>query len=179
MKLIAAVATGVCLASLALAQQTPASAPHVKVCDLLSEPDRYNGKRVEIRAQTSPGEEGAVIFDQHCSGAILFLNSDNSSASRQLEKLLKSHSSAGATLVGVFEHAAVRSFGHQGMWDSRFLAQSVSEVRADELGWLVGTAAIFGDRGFQADAAKAAVIITCKDQRALDQFRGQALIPDW
>jgi hypothetical protein len=168
MDLIRALVATALFAPLACAQQPSQTVSRVTVCDLLREPEQYSGKLVEIRAQTSSSEEASVIIDQSCSGSILFLvDTASGSEFRKLTRLLRSYSSVNATLVGVFEHAASRIFGHLAMWDSRFLARSVSDVRTDERGWLVGTAAIFGESGFIADAAKAKVVVACEEKRTV------------
>lgn len=154
MKMTVVIVVGASFIPFAFAQNRFPSAPSVVVCDLLKQPGAYKGSVIALRAHISGSEEGSVIFDQHCSGSILFaLGADAGSDSRKLTRLLKSHSSVDAKLVGTFEHAATRTFGHQSAWDSRFTAQSVSEVNADQLGWLVGTAAIFGETGFVGKAA--------------------------
>lgn len=121
------------------AQQQPNSAVRTTVCELIREPDRYNGKLVEIDAQLSWSDEGSVVFHQDCTGSILFGISpqiDANAASRRhyrrlmgLRKKMKK-TNVQARVAGVFEHSPERVWGHMAMFDSRLLTISVSGIRA-------------------------------------------------
>lgn len=103
------------------------------VCDLLREPEKYNGKLVEIHSLIAADEESSVIFDENCSGSILFLivdKADSGPEFSRLKRLLKRRSEVTALLSGTFEHSDARIWGHQAAFDSRLLATSVSAARA-------------------------------------------------
>jgi hypothetical protein len=115
-----------------IAQERPAPM-RTTVCDLLREPGKYNDKLVEIHAQIAAGEESSVIFDENCSGSILFLiavKSESGPGFSKLSHLLKRRSEVTALLSGTFEHSDARIWGHQAAFDSRFLAVSVSGTGA-------------------------------------------------
>jgi hypothetical protein len=140
------------------------------VCQLIKNPDQYNGKVIEIRAHISASDEASVALDPRCLGStILFLVEDsrtNQAAAseaelRRLAQLLKQHSSVTATIIGLFDHAQERRFGHQNGWNDRILATSVSDVRVEERGWLLGTVGFFGDGGFAGDAAQVKLAVSC------------------
>lgn len=124
---------------LAVAQRPLGAPVRTTVCELVREPNHYNGKLVEIHARIARNEEATAIVDDNCSALILFVVGDpkiadkpgSGPAFRKLMRLLKTSPGVTALVAGKFEHSpAGRVWGHQSMFDSRLITMSVTDVRA-------------------------------------------------
>ncbi len=111
------------------------------LCDLVTGPDTYNGRVVEIRAVVEHGDEVSLLIDSACSARIWF---DTSSADideeqyRRIEAYLLRNNGV-STVVGRFDHVGWFSFrsghgfGHLGQWQSQLVLQSLKGIEAEQV----------------------------------------------
>jgi hypothetical protein len=124
MKLLSQILIPVLLAICAHAQ------PTVRFCDLLRNPDEYNGKTVVVRATYRYGFEWQELFCLGCldkGEAWLELPSDLDDASvKALKRGPKGAGIVNLTVQGIFLSGAY--FWHLGTYRFKFVVQRVSDV---------------------------------------------------
>jgi hypothetical protein len=108
------------LASTARLQQ-----PTMKFCELMQDPEKYNGKTVNVRATWIYGYEWSYLHCLDCDGRVWL---DTSALDEQSEKTLK-HMPKGAGIVnvdveGVFQSGA--TFGHLNSYKYQLTAHTVA-----------------------------------------------------
>jgi hypothetical protein len=116
-----------------VAAQAKAEPPiKTTLCDLVTHPDTYIGRVVEIRAVVEQGFEVSLLTDRSCSARIWF---DTTSANldeeqyQRIESYLR-NSNGLASVVGRFDHVGWfdrlkgRGFGHLGQWASQLVMLS-------------------------------------------------------
>lgn len=104
------------------------------LCEIEKQPRKVNGKILWVRGSVHRSEEATVLFDRTCSGSILLVGANdknlmNDKKYRTLVKHLKRHD-VDVTVLGRFEYAPSRQFGHNNMFDCRFILISISDVVA-------------------------------------------------
>lgn len=119
---------------------------HTSLCELVKEPDRFNGKLVQFRAEVSRDFERSVVLDDSCAANVHlqlleFFNCLPEQATHELLDLWPDESKheVSATMIGRFEHVGMGSanvrnrsgFGHIGQWDSQLVLQAISAVDAE------------------------------------------------
>jgi hypothetical protein len=99
--------------------ETNSAGNMVTLCDLTSDPSKYDGKTVNVSTVLGTGPEGGVAFDDSCkqkSYAFLSFNESNKSESRldkRLSSIFKRGGEAKVTAVALFIDGKARMFGHQ------------------------------------------------------------------
>lgn len=84
--------------------------PIVTVCDLLSNPNRYDGKIVEVHAELTLGMHGGVLIDERCNsdlGAIRLIIAKqlykNKNVAAMIRMVMSRHARAQVVLIGSFD----------------------------------------------------------------------------
>jgi hypothetical protein len=117
--------------AIALAQSPGDMSVRTSLCEILRQPQRYNGKLVEFRAIVEPGLEDlpAGAADPHCTAELKFLSPDDphlakllkSGEFKKLVRLLRKKPVVEATIAGQF-HVSGKRYG--------LLLESVAHVKA-------------------------------------------------
>jgi hypothetical protein len=110
------------------------------LCDIVKDPERFNGKIVQIRATAMTGFEERLLIDDTCSARIWFEDSMPVRRDKQHERMetyLRNPPHAVIVMVtGRFDHVGWftritgHGFGHLNGWNSQFVLQSVRDVEA-------------------------------------------------
>jgi hypothetical protein len=124
------------LAAIAFGQRNTDDPIKTTLCEIVKAPEQFNGKMVQVRALVNGVEEASVLYDGGCSASVLLVASGDDALwqgkdakqQRRLTASLKKHSFVTVTVIGRFEHAPARQFGHQNMFDSRIVMVSVYDV---------------------------------------------------
>jgi hypothetical protein len=111
--------------SIVLLASTASPQPTMKFCELMRDPEKYNGKLVKVRAAWIYGYEWSYLHCLDCEGRVWL---DTSALDEQSEKTLK-HIPKGAAIVnvdveGVFQTG--RTFGHMNGYKYQLTAHTVA-----------------------------------------------------
>ena len=98
----------------------------VKFCELMRDPERYNGKLVKVRATWIYGYEWSYLHCLDCGDRVWL---DTSALDEQSEKTLK-HLPKGASIVnvdveGVFQTSG--TFGHMNSYKHQLMAHTIAD----------------------------------------------------
>ena len=107
---------------------TSFSQTHVRFCDLVQNPDEYNGKEVAVRATYRYGFEWQELYCLNCvqKGKAWLELPDDEGISKALRHVPKGAGIVNATFQGVFLSGG--HFGHMGGYAYKFVARKVSDV---------------------------------------------------
>jgi len=103
----------------------------VRFCDLLSNPDEYNGKEVTVRATYRYGFEWQELYCLDCldkgrAWLELPYDPDDDAAVKSLKRAPKGAGIVNITVQGVFVSGG--HFGHMNGYKYKFVAHKVSEM---------------------------------------------------
>jgi len=121
-----------------LPRTTPTSTPlptpiETSFCDIVSNPDKYNGSLIQTRTTLAASFENAFAYDLNCYDKknLVWYETDNEKAEASLRNFLeiKIHETkrADVTFVGIFQHDA-DGFGHLNGFRFRFIINDVKEI---------------------------------------------------
>jgi hypothetical protein len=116
---------------LALAMSSPSSYSQesISFCDLLRNPEKYDGKEVIVRATWRYGFEWSQFYCLDCSlkqPTWLEISSDLDEKSSQVLRRRPKAGIVNITVQGIFQSGG--HFGHLNGYQNRFVAQRVSDV---------------------------------------------------
>lgn len=123
------------------------------LCELVKEPEHFNGEFVAVRAKVVTILDEKVLVDESCSAHVLLETSDPHAPRRHqyesvrpglrpislfrgeefktLGELLENAGShVFATMAGRFDHVDRGGFGNRGLWDSQLAVQNISGVES-------------------------------------------------
>ena len=101
----------------------------LKFCDLLKNPEKYNGRKVTIRATYQYGYEWSYLYCLDCRDQKVWLDIPvdlDDASQKALKHLPKEAGIVNATLYGVF--IGPGSYGHLNGFRYRFTAEKVENV---------------------------------------------------
>lgn len=127
----------VCFMPIVFSQSSDPEIVGVDLCDLIREPDRYDGKKIRVVATYRYGFEWSEIYCSSCwhrdEGRIWvdFDDAFEDTTSKRIRRLLKSNSESGRTLlmtaVGRFSKSPSR-YNHENEYTFAFVVEKVEKA---------------------------------------------------
>jgi hypothetical protein len=105
------------------------SEPQTAFCDLLRNPEKYNGKEVTVRATWSKGPEWSALYCLGCpdkSSVWLDVRTELDDASKKALRQVPMPATANLTVQGVFMSGGL--YGHRNQYQYQLVARKVNDA---------------------------------------------------
>jgi hypothetical protein len=120
-----------CVIAALMLSQTGHLEPTTSFCDLLQNPQKYEGKEVTVRATWRYGFESSELYCLDCHTTVktwLEISGDLDDASaKAIKRTPKDFAIVNITVQGTFRSGG--RYGHMDMYPNRFIARKVSDVK--------------------------------------------------